>query len=407
MGIIAAGIATAVVGGVASGIASRDQSKAQEKAQKSANATELEIAGMQAALQAQANKLTSLKELVARGAPITKEMADALGLSKDMIGKSSAVLPMHLAKYETQLGQQAAEVARTLQEYYRDPAADVAANEKLVKSWGASVDQADQMAKDILSGKTTEQMLSDAQPVFDARMQLAQTRKNTQLEKLSEQLNRIDAIQSRKGYTGDSFGNRMVKFNAERGIAADAASELGSANLQNALEKAAIQQQGRELQLNNMDLPDSRTSSAIGRRTLAQDAAADRANNGMASSLGSLSFFNIGPHGVIPAQAAQINPRMQTVTPAITGKSALASGLAGLANSLSGALLNGGMGQQQQQGSFMPASQWGGFSAGMGPVSSGYASAMSTPGTIGGFSSGALGGTSMDFTGGTLSSFGY
>jgi hypothetical protein len=302
------------------------------------------------------NRTNLLLNMLARGLPIDAAMARTYGLPESVAGSGSALLPYYMGDTEQTLGTNAADLALAIQSLYDSPEAEMQDYENIMGRFAPDAAAADRAASDVVSGRTTQQMLDEAAPVFAARTDLANTRKNAALEQLKETLNDIDAIQARKGYSGDSYGNRMIKFNARRGIATAGAGELGQANLENALAKAAIQGQGRQMQLSSLDLPDRRAQSAILRRQMPGTAAAQRSQSSMAP----LSFFNLGPHSFSPFQTP---PQEQPV--AGVGQ-ILAQNSAALGNAGLGYLMQSDL--QNRAGGY----KWGGGGGGYGASSTSW-----------------------------------
>lgn len=246
------------------------------------------------------NQTNLLLNVMSRGFEIDEATARKLGVP-ELAGKSSALLPYYLGNTESELGQGAAELARALQAAYATPE-KVAEYQGIADSYASSQAGLDSLAKDVASGQITDQMLAEAEPVAQARLDMAETRKNAKLEQLRETISETDAVFAKKGYSGDAYGNRMMKFNARRNIASEAATELADARLQNAMQKAALQEQGRSLRLGNLDIADKSAAAAISRKQMGARGAADAALLAMAP----LKPFTLGPGQFTPAQAAPL-----------------------------------------------------------------------------------------------------
>jgi hypothetical protein len=244
------------------------------------------------------NTTNVILNMLARGGTIDAATAHRLGLPDNLVGQSSAVLPYYLSDIEQSTGMQAGALTNAIQSLYASPELEMADYQRILGKYQPGFDANQQFATDIATGAETNKILGEAAPVFQARTDVATGKKNAALESLKETLNDIDAIQARKGYTGDTFGNRLLKFNARRSIATQGADDLGQAALQNAIEKAGLQQSGRQMRLNNVNLGDTLSRSDISRRALPGTATAQRFN----TSLGPLQFFNIGPHQFTPFQ---------------------------------------------------------------------------------------------------------
>lgn len=262
------------------------------------NNPQKEAADANAAAQAQTNASNVLLNLIARGMPITPEIASRLGLPASAVGAGGAILPWGMSDTEQFAGANASNLYRNLS------AAGLTVDDykRLVAKYGPSIAQNDKLAEDIASGKITEDMLTENQPVAAERLAGVETRKNAGLEALAQTLNEIDSIQAGKGFSGDSTGNRTMRFNARRQIGTATAADLSNTRLQNAMERQSILSSGRNLRLSNLDLPTSRARSAIDLTNLPSEAVAKNAS----TAFSTLAPFNIGPHAFTPFQTGPL-----------------------------------------------------------------------------------------------------
>jgi hypothetical protein len=233
------------------------------------------------------NRMNLLLSLMSRGTALSESEANSLGVP-ELAGKSSAVLPYYLADIEKATGTAAGKMALAIQK----AAPTIGDYTKIVAPYLAQAGQARDIAGNLLSGQMTQQMLSEEAPVAAARSEVAQTQKNTALESLDKTLNEIDAIQARKGYSGDSYGNRLLKATTRAGVMSASSGAIAQANLANELEKQAVKEKGRNLQLSNLGLPSVLASSALALKR----APTATASSSFADSMQPLSFFNIGNH---------------------------------------------------------------------------------------------------------------
>ena len=272
------------------------------------------------------NKANLALHIMSRGGKLTAKEAAELGLPADAIGKSSSILPYYLSGIEESAGQNASELVSAMQNYggFDSPEAEMDYYRSIIGKYQPAFDAAGKVATQAVDGTMSEQMLAEAEPVFAARTNLAQSKKSAGLEAIAQTLNEINAIQARKGYTGDSLGNRMLEFNARRMINQEGAADIGNAALENAIARAAIQQQGRQLQLGSLNLPDQVAQSELARTTLPASTAAARHS----ASLAPLEFFRIGI-GNVPRQQA---PPSSAFTPVASTGQAIATGVSALGN---------------------------------------------------------------------------
>lgn len=242
------------------------------------------------------NMANTILALMARGGSIDAATAKALHLPASLVGTAAAVLPYYMGDIEKNAGLAAGSMTQAIQQLQGSPAYQSGQYQAVFQQFAPAFAANAKTANDLASGATTNQMISEAQPVFGARMDVATGKRNSDLEQLKATLNNIDSIQAKKGFSGDSTSNQMVKFNARRAIAGDASGAISNAKLQNAMDTAGLQQQGRNLQLQNINLPDTLATAAASRvgapgRNMAAD---------YNTSLSPLNFFKIS--GQFPAQ---------------------------------------------------------------------------------------------------------
>lgn len=135
------------------------------------------------------------------------------------------------------------------------PEQNKARYQAILNKYSEAQQGADATAKGVFNGDLTKEAIGDAQPVFDARQQGVATRKEAGLESLQQTLNEIKAIQSKKGFVGDSMADNTMRFNARRQINTAAANDQSQVDLQNASDVAQIKQSGIAARLANLNLP--------------------------------------------------------------------------------------------------------------------------------------------------------
>lgn len=276
----------------------------------------------QNALTAQQNQDMLLLELAARGAPL-----DGSSVPESMRGTQSAILPYYFGGQEKQMSDDASALYRTLQSRLQPPDVQLAKYDELLGKYEGAIGQNEQLARDLASGRLTDKSIAESQPVFGARRGVAEAKTNAGLEALRETLNEIDAIQSGKGYSGDSTGKRMMRFNARRQIGTQSAADFSNVDLENALEKRALQSEGRGMQLANMNLPDAMAKAAINRTRLPSQAA----TAAQMDTLAPFDFFKLNP-----ANFSQPNP----LNPMPDTRGAIANSVAQAGATIGGSLAN-------------------------------------------------------------------
>lgn len=242
------------------------------------------------------NVANMLMQLMARGQSIDARTAHILGLPPSMVGRSSSILPYYMSDIESKLGMNAGSLTQAMQGI--SPQTELGQYQSILDRAQPGFDAADRLAQSISTGAEGNKMVAEGQPVNDARMGVATGKRNAALESLKQTLNDIDAIQSKKGFAGDSMGNRMMRFNATKNINTQAAGDIQGANFENAVSKAALQQQARNFNVQNMGAADSTARGDISRLGVPTSAAASRFN----TSMQPMSFFNLGPHNYTPNQ---------------------------------------------------------------------------------------------------------
>lgn len=324
------------------------------------------------------NTANMLMQLMARGQSIDARTAHILGLPPSMVGRSSSILPYYMGDIESNLGMKAGELSQAMQGI--TPQTELGQYQSILDRGQPGFDAATKLSQDIVTGAEGDKMVAEGQPAMDARMGVATGKRNAALESLKQTLNDIDAIQSKKGFAGDSLGNRMMKFNATKNINTQAAGDIQGANFENAVSKAALQQQARNFRVSNLGIADSTARGDISRLGIPTSAAASRFN----TSMGPLSFFNLGPHNYTP------NQNLPTVGPQPGIAQLFSEGVNGISGAAGNSMAN-----------YFAKQRWGNNSGGGGSLSPGndYSSAYNgasgneagyTPASSGGAYDGAM-----------------
>lgn len=279
---------------------------------------------------ADTNRANLMLDLFRRGAPLSGP-----DIPDDLQGAQSALLPYYFGDAESRSAKNAVALYDAINQAFGSPSQEMSNYEAIISRYGPAILQNRELVNALASGRLTEDMLSESQPVFDARMGGVEKRRNASLEALQATLNEIDAIQAGKGYSGDTVGSRSLRFEGRRRIGLQSADDLSRAMLENALEKRAIQEQGRNLRLNNLNLPSTLAQSEIGMKQLPAQAAANR----LALAMKPFDFYRVGNN----FSGYQPLPQVQPV--ASTGQ-LVSQGVATGANTLNTYLLNRQLQQQ-------------------------------------------------------------
>jgi hypothetical protein len=257
----------------------------QAQAQEDANAKNLRGAR-------ETNVANLALNLTSRGAPIALDRFGRPIIPRSVEGSESAILPYYFGGAEKQLGQDALDNYNAIAKLYGAPELELQQYQAIIDKFGPAFQSNEQLASDIASGKISQDMLAESEPVFGARLDVAEARKNSGLEALKQTLNEIDAIQAKRGFLGEGYGKTLVNTEVRRRIFGEGADAISQAKLANAMEKRAVQESGRNLRLSNISLPDALARASLARRGLPASTIASR----YGTSLAPFSFFNLGPH---------------------------------------------------------------------------------------------------------------
>lgn len=144
---------------------------------------------------------------------------------------------------------------------------------------------------DLFTGALEREAEGAQEPVSRTRLGMAEARKNSALEALAQTVSEIKAINARKGFTGDTFGERLLDFNAKRVAFTDAGLARSQAELENASDLRGIKNAAIAMRLNNVGLPYQQRRLALGDLDLADTSLVDRT----ARRTSLFQPFRIGP----------------------------------------------------------------------------------------------------------------
>ena len=114
---------------------------------------------------------------------------------------------------------------------------------------------ASRTAAGVFDGSLVQEAIDAGAPVEEARRGVATAKKQAGLEALQSTINSIKAIQQKRGFTGDSFGNTLLRTDITRRVNSEGAGDMAAAELANASDRADIKRKGITLRLGNLDLP--------------------------------------------------------------------------------------------------------------------------------------------------------
>lgn len=228
--------------------------------------------------------------------------------------KGSAVLPTYLTNPANgqpfEGGVLGSNAVKAYQDAYNalPPDQQIAQTKAILAQFQPTILSANQTAQGIFNGDIENQQLGAEAPVATARQAGVTARKEATLESLASTLNDINAIQAGKGYTGDSFGSRLMKGAAMRSAATTNANDQAGVNLTTAQEQSGIKLGAINTRLSSLQLPYAMVQNDNALTALPQNTALDQE----ARRQQLFNFFKIGPgqfqYQPLPTQAATINP---------------------------------------------------------------------------------------------------
>ena len=189
-----------------------------------------------------------------------------------------------------------------------------------IQKYQAAQAGAAKTASGIFDGSIVNEVLDANAPVEQARLDIAASKKASGIEALQKTINSIKALQAKRGFTGDSFGNRLLTTAVTRDVTAQGALDLGEAKLTNAAEQAAIRKNGAALRVANLNLPYTMARQEADMVDLPENLSLDQNNR----RLQAFSPFRIG------TSTFKYDPMPQVTPVASTGQIAAQAG-AGLA----------------------------------------------------------------------------
>lgn len=149
--------------------------------------------------------------------------------------------------------------------------------EELAGSFGEIQDRfrpaqaaADEQILGVFSGDRERERLQDFGDLEQARLNAAQLQKQALQLQQAQQMNQVAAQNQRKGYVGTGFGQRLAESQVGQQIAGKTATADALARLKNAQERFQIQDQERDLRLQNVGQVGDQAARAMGFETAAQ-----------------------------------------------------------------------------------------------------------------------------------------
>lgn len=288
-GVASAIIGSSVIGAGASILGGRSQARANRRAQD-----------MNRAAQDEANRLNYRRFLESRGvdgsailplyfregevsANTIREMSDeelgklatenGISFSKEpdgFIENREAIVSQLISKVSQPFEAKAAKEAMAIYNMGPSP-------EELAGSFGQIQDRfrpaqaaADDQILGVFSGAREKERLGDFEDLAQTRLNAARLQKEALQLAQAQQMNQVAAQNQRKGYVGTGFGQRLAESQVGQQIAGKTATADALARLKNAQERFQIQDQERDLRLQNVGQVGDQAARAMGFETAAQ-----------------------------------------------------------------------------------------------------------------------------------------
>lgn len=272
------------------------------------------LAGSRSQNKATKANLEAARELNAANYRIFQESRGATG---------NAFLPLYFGNQEKQLGQDAMTFYNAGRNLFGTPAEQLLKYKQAIGEYQPMLDASRGTLADIFNGNLTDARLEYFRPVGEARETVAATQKQGVLQGLQERLNALNADSARAGYTGTgSFGqNRLL--NATIGARQQAAGLGAYANLENAMDRRGIQDQGANLKIASMDLPYQQAQQALNLEMLPMT----QVQQNFSRSLAPFEFFRMGQGNFQYAPLPQVQAVPSAAQIGLTGAAAAANQL--------------------------------------------------------------------------------
>ena len=243
----------------------------------------------------------------------------------------NAVLPLYLNRkgdtFENVMGKDAMDAY----DAYHQGAASLTDYQQRLDDFAPAISGARKTTNDIFDGGVTDDLMANFKPVKAARLKF---KRGAAIDALGKTMSEISAIQTGKGYSGDSLANNLLRFQGRKA----AGDEVAIANVQNAEDERGIRDAGVNLRLSNLNLPYAQAKQSLDLFNLPQDTYIDQ----VMKEQQPFNFFRIGT-GTAPQ-------RQHDATPS-TGQLALQGVGAGAGTALQYML------QQKQQQAYADALQ--------------------------------------------------
>jgi hypothetical protein len=183
------------------------------------------------------------------------------------------------------------------------------------QSQAPALAQANRAVSGLFNGQSEQAQMNNFAPVKAARVSF---NRQSALDALNKTLSEINAVQAGQGFTGDSMGTRLLRFDANK----SAGDTLSGVNLENLQEERSIHDSALSNRLQNAQLPATMAQTDAAFLRLPEDQYLDEINRGLQP----MTFLRIGT-----AQPFQ-NQNLPVVNPIPSMGQIILQGVNGAAN---------------------------------------------------------------------------
>lgn len=304
-GLAIAGAATGIIGGIMG-------SNAQKAAAREA-----------AQAQREANLLNYALQIQSRGGDASA-ILKKLGFPT-MGGGENAILPMYAPPgTEKELFKSALASSKAISSV--PPEQQMAAYQDQINQMMPAVLGGDTLVRSIYDKTLDQERLAALNPVLNARLQQAEANKQAIALGLADAQNRMAAEEARKGFVGSgSYGrNRMLESTVW--ATQQAAQQKAAAELQNAMDKRALDENNLQLRLASLSTPFQRAGQKINLQMAPQQGVAQLA----VSAQEPLKFFRLGTANPPDMRAPTLMPTSDPGAVALAGVGQALGNLGGM-----------------------------------------------------------------------------
>lgn len=212
-----------------------------------------------------------------------------------------AFLPTYLGNQEKLLGQDAIAFYNSARNLLGTPEQQLARYNAAINPTRFAAEAGLGSLSDVYNGNLTQSRIGYAQPVMDARRQVAQTQKQGIQQGWEEVKNRVAALNQKRGFSGTSGSELQALTRGTIGARQAAAGAGALANLQNAEDARGIYDQGAQLRLSMLGQPYQLGQQALNMEMLPMN----QVQSNFGRSMDPFSAFRIGTQAFSPTPLPQ------------------------------------------------------------------------------------------------------